>query len=91
MGSAGAVVVTKDFAEKIPTPKVPIKSTVGAGDSMVAGMVLCLSEMLTCSKAVQYGVACGTAAIMNPGTELCRKEDADRIFKMIREMMAQRV
>jgi len=27
-------------------------------------------------------VACGTAATMNPGTELCRKADADALFEI---------
>jgi 6-phosphofructokinase 2 len=91
MGAAGAVFVTKDFSAKIPAPKVEVKSTVGAGDSMVAGIVLYLSANADLFEAVQYGVACGTAATMNPGTELCRKEDADRIFNMIRKMTGQKV
>lgn len=91
MGAAGAVLVTRDFSGKIPTPKMPLKSTVGAGDSMVAGIVLALSENVDLLHAVQYGVACGSAATMNPGTELCKKEDADRIFSLIKEMSAQKV
>lgn len=50
---------------------------------MVAGIVLGLSKGSSLLKAVQYGVACGTAATMNPGTELCHKEDADNIFAAI--------
>ena len=86
MGGAGAVFVTENHAEKIPGPKVDLKSTVGAGDSMVAGIVLYLSKGTDIYEAVQYGLACGTAATMNPGTELCKKEDADRLFKQIKEM-----
>lgn len=86
MGGAGAVLVTENQAEKIPVPKVDLKSTVGAGDSMVAGIVLYLSKGADIYEAVQYGLACGTAATMNPGTELCKKEDADRLFKQIKEM-----
>jgi 6-phosphofructokinase 2 len=88
MGGAGAVVVSKDIAEKIPVPKVEVKSTVGAGDSTVAGIVLYLSKGVDLLEAVQYGLACGTAATLNPGTELCKKEDADSLFKKIKEMSA---
>jgi 6-phosphofructokinase 2 len=88
MGGAGAIFVEKDRAEKIPVPKVDLKSTVGAGDSMVAGIVLYLSRGADMYEAVQYGLACGTAATMNPGTELCKKEDADKLFKQIKEMSA---
>lgn len=88
MGGAGAIFVSENHAEKIPVPKVTVRSTVGAGDSMVAGIVLYLSRGADMLEAVQYGLACGTAATMNPGTELCKKADADRLFQEIKEMMA---
>ena len=28
-----------------------------------------------------FGVAAGTAAVMTPGTELCRREDAERLYE----------
>ena len=84
MGPAGAMLVTKDLAVQIMPPAVKRKSTVGAGDSMVAGMVLSLAENKSLIETVQYGVASGTAATMNPGTELCRKEDADYLYNIIR-------
>ncbi len=83
MGAAGAMLVTKDITQAISPPTIKRKSTVGAGDSMVAGIVYYLSLGNNLSDAVQYGVACGTAATMNPGTELCRKEDADRLYTLI--------
>jgi 6-phosphofructokinase 2 len=83
MGEKGAMLVTKNASEIISPPTVIRKSTVGAGDSMVGGIVFFLSEGRSLVEAVQYGVACGTAATMNPGTELCRKEDADRLFTLI--------
>ena len=83
MGPAGAMLVTKELALQIMPPAVKRKSTVGAGDSMVAGIALSLTRNKSLTEAVQYGVACGTAATMNPGTELCRKEDADHLYKLI--------
>ena len=84
MGPTGAMLVTKDLALQIVPPSVKRKSTVGAGDSMVAGIVLYLEAKKTLTDAVQYGVACGTAATMNAGTQLCRKEDAELLYKLIR-------
>ncbi|MEP7375719.1 MAG: hexose kinase [Chitinophagaceae bacterium] len=84
MGAAGAMLVTRNVAEIITPPPALKKSTVGAGDSMVAGIVFFLSQGKSLPEAVRYGVACGTAATMNPGTELCRKEDADRLYASIR-------
>ena len=80
MGAAGAMLVNKDSAEIFTSPKVERKSTVGAGDSMVAGIVYSLSLNRSLQEAVRYGVACGTAATMNPGTELCKKEDVEALM-----------
>lgn len=83
MGPDGAMLVTASEEMVIPSPRVERKSTVGAGDSMVAGIVFALSKKHTLLDAVRYGVACGTAATMNPGTELCRKEDVERLYPLI--------
>lgn len=83
MGAAGAMLVTAEDSYHITAPAVKRKSTVGAGDSMVAGIVLSLANGKQVLDAVKYGVACGTAATQNPGTELCRKEDADHLFHLV--------
>lgn len=83
MGEAGAVLLTTNEFYQVRPPLVKRKSVVGAGDSMVAGMVWALAQGKELKQVLQYGVACGTAATMNPGTELCRKEDADNIFDQI--------
>ncbi|MEO8110686.1 MAG: 1-phosphofructokinase family hexose kinase [Ginsengibacter sp.] len=83
MGMAGAHFITKDIVEVIKAPQVNRQSTVGAGDSMVAGIVYFLCSGKSLPEAVQFGVACGTAATMNPGSELCKKEDAYALFNLI--------
>jgi 6-phosphofructokinase 2 len=82
-GKDGAMLVTKSETYQVKSPEVTKKSTVGAGDSMVAGIVLSISKGMNLKQALQYGVACGTAATMNPGTELCNKKDADHLFRII--------
>jgi 6-phosphofructokinase 2 len=81
LGAAGALAVSKDFAEHILPPTVPIVSKVGAGDSMVAGITLSLARGKSLWESVLFGVATGTAAVMTPGTELCRREDAERLHE----------
>jgi len=83
LGIKGAVLVTNNETYQALPPKVNCKSTVGAGDSMVAGVVYSLSLGMNLKQALAYGVACGTAATMNPGTELCRNEDVDRLYALI--------
>ncbi|WP_423147253.1 1-phosphofructokinase family hexose kinase [Rubrolithibacter danxiaensis] len=83
MGGAGAHLITKDSTEHIPAPTVKKMSTVGAGDSMVAGMIYAITRGESLSAMVRWGVACGTAATMNPGTELFKREDAERLYQWL--------
>lgn len=81
LGPAGALMVSEEVTEHILPPTVPIVSKVGAGDSMVAGIVLSLARGRPPRESVLFGVAAGTAAVMTPGTQLCRREDAERLFE----------
>ena len=83
MGPLGAMLVTKEFYELVSAPTVKKLSTVGAGDSMVAGMVWMLEQGKSLSEMVRFGVACGTAATMNSGTQLFNPEDAYRLYDWI--------
>ncbi|MFC0775095.1 1-phosphofructokinase family hexose kinase [Terrimonas alba] len=85
MGADGAMLVTAKDSFRMKTPKVERKSTVGAGDSMVAGIVFSLNNGKNLKNALAYGIACGTAATLNPGTELCKKDDADRLYLQINQ------
>lgn len=80
LGSGGARVITSDACLHIRTPTVPIRSKVGAGDSMVAGIVLGLARGMELFEAARLGVAAGAAAVMTEGSELCRREDVERLY-----------
>ncbi|MFV7235152.1 1-phosphofructokinase family hexose kinase [Flavobacterium sp. ZB4R12] len=84
LGPQGAVLVTKDSYDFVPAPNVAKKSTVGAGDSMVGGMVWALSQNKNLKEVIRWGVACGSAATMNEGTQLFRFEDAKRLFEWLK-------
>lgn len=81
MGPAGAILVTPDSCKRFQAPVVKKLSTVGAGDSMVAGIVWMLVQGKPLEEAVRFGIACGTAATMRRGSSLFRKEDALRLYK----------
>lgn len=82
MGAAGALVVAGDgTSEWIAAPPVSVRSRIGAGDSMVAGLVLALARGEPVGRAARFGVAAGAAAVMTPGTQLCRRVDAERLFE----------
>jgi len=84
LGPQGALLVSRDGFEHIPAPTVPKKSTVGAGDSMVSGMVWALANGKSLQEMAQTGVACGSAATMNQGTELFHAEDVFRMLQWIK-------
>jgi 6-phosphofructokinase 2 len=83
LGDQGALLVTRDRAWRARA--VPIKpvSAVGAGDSFVGGMVWSLASGHDLETAFRYGVAAGTAALLTPGTELCRREDVERLYREV--------
>jgi 6-phosphofructokinase 2 len=80
LGASGAMLATKDKIAYVVPPRVKQDSTVGAGDTMVGGIVLSLSRGDALHDVLKWGVAAGTAATMTPGTELCRKSDVKEIY-----------
>lgn len=85
--AAGAVLVSDDEAVEVRAPRLEIVSSVGAGDSMVAGFLLGLAEGADLAGSLRYGVAAGSAAVLTPGTGLCRRED----FESVRERISEPV
>lgn len=83
MGASGAMMITADKAVKMRPPVVPIQSKVGAGDSMVGGIIWSLANGDDLTTAVRYGISAGSAAVMTAGTDLCRADDVHDIFKRI--------
>ena len=83
-GPSGALLVTRDgTARWFRPPAVRPVSTVGAGDSMVAGIAAALAEGHDLDDAVRLGVAAGTAAVLTPGSELCVPADVARFLDQV--------
>ncbi len=80
MGRRGALLVTSNVLEYILAPLVHEKNTIGAGDSMLAGMLLKAKVGHTPKTMIQYGVAAGAAATLRQGAQLCQIEDVERIY-----------
>jgi 6-phosphofructokinase 2 len=75
MGAQGMVGVTRDVAFQAIPPPVEVVSHVGAGDSTLAGFIYALIKGMDFRSALIMAAAAGAAAVMNPGTTLCKKED----------------
>ena len=80
LGARGAYLLSATECERIIAPIVPVLSRVGAGDSMVGGIVSALARGSSIHEAVRFGVAAGSAAVMQHGTELCHRADVDRLL-----------
>jgi 6-phosphofructokinase 2 len=80
LGARGVLWMSMTEGGRLIPPAVPVKSSVGAGDSVVAGIVWSLVSGRLLADAVRFGVAAGAASVMNPGTELCRAADVERLY-----------
>jgi 6-phosphofructokinase 2 len=79
MGVEGALLMTRDTVLRANGFPIAPASVSGAGDSFLGAMVWSLTKNDSLEQALRYGVAGGSAALLNPGTELCRAEDVHRL------------
>ncbi len=70
LGGQGAILVTAQGAWHAQAPRVQVRSTVGAGDSMVAGMLGALARGDHPADALKLAIACGSGTAATPGTSL---------------------
>lgn len=67
LGKDGSVLVTKDEAYIGNAPEGKLVSSVGAGDSMVAGIVYGISNNLTIVDSYKYAIASGSSTACSEG------------------------
>ncbi|RDV03540.1 1-phosphofructokinase family hexose kinase [Undibacter mobilis] len=84
LGGDGALLVTKDRALKAQPMKIDVVSAVGAGDSFLGGLVWALAQGQSEHDAFRVAVAAGSAAVMNPGTELCREVEVKQLLPKVK-------
>ena len=80
LGAEGAMVVSATEHWCARSVKVDVQTTIGAGDSFVAGMVWSLRRGDTLLKAFQYGMASGAAALLSSGTSLSQAADVHMLL-----------
>jgi 6-phosphofructokinase 2 len=78
----GAFLAAGDgLEEHHAAPPIRAVSTVGAGDSLVAGILIGLLRGDDLSEAVRLGVATGTATCLRHGSELADRESVRRLLQ----------
>jgi len=80
LGAKGAQLVTDTICEHFEAIRVESVSAVGAGDAMLAGLVLALSRGDSLPDAMRFAIATGAAATLRPGTQLVVREDVERLL-----------
>lgn len=69
LGGDGALFVSEDGCFHAPALSVEVKSTVGAGDSVVAAMAYSQAKALSREQKIRLAVAIGAASVMQSGTQ----------------------
>ena len=89
LGEQGALLVTENqILRGQAAPIIPV-SVVGAGDSFLGAMISSLASGHSVQDAFRYGMAAGSAALLMPGTELCRREDTERLVAGVKVHVVQ--
>ena len=83
LGGEGALIASGEAVYFADALSVPVRSTVGAGDSMVAGMLWAKTRGLSLPEILKTGVACATASVMLEGTELADRVMCERLMEKI--------
>jgi 1-phosphofructokinase family hexose kinase len=84
MGCRGLLMVSATHCYRAVPPTVRVRSTVGAGDSAVAGFVCTHAGGKTLEDCARFATAAGTAATLAPGNQLCRLRDVQRLAPLVR-------
>jgi 1-phosphofructokinase len=82
LAEKGAVLINKDLALIATSPKGVVKSSVGAGDSMVAGFIATYDKTKSVEEAFRFSVAAGSATAFSIG--LCTREKMEGLLPQVK-------
>lgn len=83
MGADGAIYLTENGIYSTKGLKVPVKSTVGAGDSMVAAVVYSMINGYDDMETLKFAAACGSATVTLEGTQACTLTQINNLLSMV--------
>ena len=84
LGEKGALLVTETAAITATPPTVNALSTIGAGDSTVAGFIAACSKGADAPECLRVATSYGTAACLLEGTTPPTKENVEEIYKKVK-------
>lgn len=83
MGRRGSICATGGRTFHLEPPAIEARSTVGSGDSLVAGIAIAMAEGRDIVEGLRLGTAAGAATAMAPGTHLGTREDIERLVATV--------
>jgi 1-phosphofructokinase family hexose kinase len=84
MGKSGALLQTPKETWLTHSPKIQEKNPIGAGDSMVGGLVWALTQGIALKESLGWGVASGAATASLSGTEVGSRPLIEELFGQVR-------
>ncbi len=83
LGAAGAMLVGAEAVYFAASPTIDGGNPIGAGDSMVGGLVWALSQNMDTAEALRLGIACGAATASRKGTAVGSLEQVEQLSQRI--------
>lgn len=83
LGEKGAMLVCRDGRFEATPPSIEAVSTIGAGDSSIAGFLAATVSGLSPCDRLRTAVAYGTSACLTSGTRPPKREDVEKILKNV--------
>ena len=83
LGEQGALLLHSGKCYIAMPPAIKAISTIGAGDSSLAGFIAAAQKDEDAAGCLKTAVTCGTAACLTPGTLPPQREDLERIYQQV--------
>jgi len=83
LGSEGAIFTNNENSYFCEAPKIRPACSIGAGDSMLAGVLVALTENRSAEDILRLGIACGTSTTAQPGTVLFNPDNLQSVMDEI--------
>ncbi len=84
LGKQGVIAAYEGVIYEVTPPDVKSLSTVGSGDSLIAGIMSGFDQGLAVDEALCMGCAAGAATAMSSGADIGSKSDADKLLSAVR-------
>lgn len=83
LGAQGALIADERDVYCAPRLEIPVRSTVGAGDAMCAGLCAGIARGDSLEEIFRLGMACAGAAVMSEGTRPIERAECERLLTRV--------